>query len=322
EENDTSFAVHTAAWFHTELGLAPAYWQLGNEPTGWTHFGINVSSWSTYDASPASDLGYATMVHDYISAVHADYPGDRFIGLEASCGCDTSQAQTTAQVDGAQVSAMAFHNYPSTGGSSSSLNGFYAALTSSTNLTNNLARFTGAVSAGCSGCASLPIEVGEYQSGPAQAFSPYAQTYAGAVFVGASVIQALESNVSMFTLFDSGALFNAGRNAPTFQGLLYQRILENMTMGTDYNAPVADQGVGGVYSVVVHNGSRSALLLVNTNTSYALNLTIPAIAFPTGTVGSVWQWQPGEPVPTDVRSEILPSTYLVSAQGVLLLTTY
>lgn len=322
EENNTTAAVHAAEWYNAQLGFAPQLWQLGNEPSSWTHYGINVSRWSTTDSATVTPSAYAAMARAYIDAVGAMYPLDRFVGLEAACGCDTSEAQATAAAVGGQVAAMALHVYPTTDGSSTSLGGFFGALESSTNLTSQAQRFGGAVASACGACGSIPIQVGEYQSGPVPSFSPYAETYAGAPFLAASVIQAIDANVSMFTVFNSGSLFDTARDSPTPEGVLYQRILQNMTMGADYAAPISAQGIAGIYSMLVHNGTRDALLVVNTNVTYALDLSVPPTAFPTNATGSEWSWGPGAQDPTATLATTLPTMYQVPSQGILLLTNY
>lgn len=322
EENNTTLAVHVAEWYHTQLGFAPQLWQLGNEPSGWTHFGLNVTGWSTSDDSTVSPSAYAGMARAYVAAIRGIYPLDRFVGIEAACACDQNEASATASAVGAEVAAMAFHTYPSTSASSTSLGGFYAALDSATNLSSQTERFASAVQSACATCPSLPLQIGEYQSGPLPTFSPFAATYAGAPFLAASVIQAITANVSTFTVFNSGALFNPTRGAPTFEGLLYQRLLANLTMGADYAAPIPTPGVTGVYSLLVHNGSRSALLVVNTNLSYALDLSVPSTIFPTAMTGSEWSWGPGQAVPTANRSIVLPGAYTIPPQGILLVANY
>lgn len=322
EENNTTAAVHAAEWYHAQLGFSPQLWQLGNEPSSWTHYGVNLTRWSTYDASPVTPAAYAAMARAYVDAVGTMYPLDRFVGLEAACGCDVAEAQATAGAVGDQVAAMALHIYPTSAGSSTSLTGFFSVLQSSNNLTSQIDRFAGAVVPACARCPSLPIQVGEYQSGPVPGLSPYVDTYAGAPFLAASIIQAIDANVSMFTVFDLGALFQTSRDAPTPEGLLYQRVLENMTMGADYAAPVSDEGIGGVYALEVRNGTRSALLVVDTNTTYALNLSVPASVFPTNATGSEWSWAPGAAAPTATIATDLPTLYRVPSQGILLLTNY
>ncbi|MCI4361438.1 MAG: hypothetical protein L3J91_07000, partial [Thermoplasmata archaeon] len=99
-------------------------------------------------------------------------------------------------------------------------------------------------------------------------------------------------------------------------------ILDNMTMGTDYAAGLSATGLSGVYAMVVHNGSRESLLLVNTNTDTGLNLTVPVTAFPVGGPGAEWSWGPTESAPSYDRVGSLPESYQVPPQGILLLDNY
>ena len=321
EVNSSAYDLETAEWYHEELGLPPTLWQVGNEPTGWTHYGKNLSSWSTYDDLGPTNLDYAVDARNAIAAVTSVFPSDRFVGLEASCGCDSGEATAAAQLLGPSVAAMAFHGFPwSTDGSD--VAAMLGGLTDTTNLTNEAARFRAAISAGCADCAGVPVEVGAYQAGPAGSLSPLSSGYAGAPFLAASVIQAIYANISMFTVFSTDSLLDSSTGTPLPEGLLYQRVLENMTMGNDYAVGVNAAGVGGVFSLLVRNATHESLLLVNSNVSYSLNLTVPASVFPVGTEGSEWLWGPQSATPQTTRELVLPTTYSVPSEGILLLDNY
>ncbi|HZY92455.1 MAG TPA: hypothetical protein VFG07_06765 [Thermoplasmata archaeon] len=321
EENDTRAAVHFARWYHQVLGFAPTFWEFGNEPSQWTHFGKNLTNWSTTDALPPSALGYATMARSYIAAVSALYPKDQFLGLEAACACNAPMTSSTAQLNAHHLSAMAYHSYPSSSTSSIHLSAFYALLTSTGGIPSSSARYRSAVAASCSACTNLPVELGEYQAGPFNAFSPFAATYAGAPFMAASIIQALQANLSALTVYNLDSLFDAASSTPTFEGLLYQRILANLTMGNDYLAPVKVSGLPGLYTLLIKNGTREALMVVNTNLVTALNLHVASI-YPSGVKGEVWSWSSGAGTPTHQAVQSLPSSYSVGPQGILLVANY
>ncbi|MCI4355513.1 MAG: hypothetical protein L3K06_09170, partial [Thermoplasmata archaeon] len=74
ELNNTQAAVHMAQWFHNVVGFVPTYWQFGNEPDHWTHYGKNRTMWSTNDNLTPTGIAYATMVRNYINAVSAKFP--------------------------------------------------------------------------------------------------------------------------------------------------------------------------------------------------------------------------------------------------------
>ena len=324
EENNTQAAVHTAQWYHSVLGFVPTYWQLGNEPEAWLHYGENRTQWSTYDASTPTGLAYATMVRNYIEAIRAIYPTDQFVGIEASSpgGGSGGFVSDTAELAGSLVGAMAYHTYPWIDGSSSDLSQFFGTLASNSNVSATASVFRSGVLAGCPSCESVPIQIGEFQAGPAGALNPFALTYAGAPFIAAAIIEALRANVSTFTPFDESWLLDPTDGAVLPEGLLYQRILENMTMGTDFATSVSAIGVGGIYSVLTQNGTHESLLVVNANTTHSIRLTLPPGPFENGSVGSYWLWGPSVADPIPDRSVAFPSAFEVPEEGILLLDNY
>jgi hypothetical protein len=322
EQNNTALAVHFVRWYHNLLGLQPTYWQFGNEPDAWTHYGENLSLWSTTDRSNPSGLAYATMARNYIEAIRQIYPNDQFIGLEDNCACNRSLVANTTAATGRLISAMAYHSYPWANSSSTNLSQFFGALSGSRNITSTAAQMRALDGLGCHRCSTLPIELGEYNAGPVPVHSPFAQSYPGAPFLAASLIQAADANVSMFTIFELGSLYNSTNGKVYPEGLLYQRILENMTMGQDYSVAVHDRGLGGVEALLIENRSREALLVVNTNTTRALQLDLSSSVFPVGLNGSEWYWGPADRDPVATLGIPLPTSYDIGAEGILLLTNY
>jgi hypothetical protein len=322
EENNTQAAIHDAQYFHNVLRFVPTYWEFGNEPLAWTHYGLNRTSWSTTDASDVTGAGYATMVHNYIAAVTKLFPTDRFLGIQNSCACSPSLITTLAQVDGSEISGMAYHEYPWIDGSNTSPTQFYGALASVRNIPNTTAHMESMVAAGCSTCSKIPISIGEYQAGPVPVHSPLAANYTGVPFIAASVIQALENNVSTFTIFNIAYLMNTSSGSMKTQGYLYQRIFDNMTMGTDYSIRIHAPGMGGVYALLVKNGSRQSLLIVNTNVTRALSLTLSTLLFAVGALGSYYTYAAYNTAPVARVSVLLPSGFTVGPEQVLLLDNY
>ena len=323
ELNDTSAAVHAAQWYHEVLGFVPTEWQLSNEPELWNHYGENFTQWSTTDNSTPTGPAYATMAREYVNAVHALYPSDQFVGIEAACAtCDPSRVIDTARAVGPGLAALAYHSYPTAPTSTSDLGAFYGTLAGSQGIPATVAGFRSLYAAVCGTCQALPAQIGEYQAGPPTGFSPFAAGYPGAVFLGASVIEALQANVSTFTVFNSISLFYATSHAPTPEGLLYQRILANLTMGDDIAVTLGPGAPSGTYALLIQNGSRESFLVVNTNLTSDLTLTFPASGFPIGGVGSEWTWSPATALPLAHRAIYLPSSYDVPPQGILLLNNF
>lgn len=319
QENDTQAAVHAAEWYHEVLGFVPNLWQFGNEPDHWTHYGLNRSSWSTTDNLTVSGPAYATMVRDYLAAVAALYPSDQYVGIEASGASDyQNYIADTAATNGLSLSAMAYHTYPGFPGTNT-LAEFFAPLASPASVTGTMAGMRHEVTVDCASCASIPIQIGEFQSPPLDIGSPFEYQYPTVPFLAASVVQALEANVSMFTVYDSQQLYNYTTGTLHPEGYLYQRIFENLTMGNDESVTFSG-GVGGLYGIETANGASRSLLVVNTNLSHALNLTVALSDLPMGGTGTYWSWGPGETAPTSTSVSALPGTYAVPPEGLLLIT--
>jgi hypothetical protein len=322
EQNNTTLAVQYAQWYHSVLGFAPTYWQFGNEPIAWTHYGEDLSTWSTTDHSVPTGPGYAAMVKNYIQAISHLFPQDRYIGMEDNCACNPSMVADTTAQDGGQISAMAYHSYPWDQDSSTNLSQYLGALSGVRNITTTSAHMRMLDAEGCSTCGRIPIELGEYNAGPVPVHSPFSMQYPGAPFLAASWIQAIDANVSMFTVFELGWLYNSTSARVLPQGLLYQRILENVTMGQDFLVTVHAGGLGDVEALLIENGSREALLVVNANTTHALQLTLPTGVFPPDSFGSDWFWGPSFADPVATRDVALPISFTVGAEGILLVTNY
>jgi hypothetical protein len=262
------------------------------------------------------------MVHSYALAVTALFPSDRFIGIEAACSCNRALISPTAAKDASLVDAMAYHSYPAIGGSTLTLSQFYGTLRSPSNLSASVARFLANLQFSCpsSVCRNMPVEIGEYQAGPPSSFSHFERTYAGAAWMAASIVQAMYANVSRFNVFDATELF--GQTSASFEGRLYQGVLEHMTTGKDFAVAVTAPKVGGVFAILATSGLRQSLLLVNTNTTSTIGFNLTSTIFPVGLLGSEYLWSPSSPTPSAKSGLLLPSTYLVVPQGILLLNNY
>ncbi|MCI4317883.1 MAG: hypothetical protein L3J96_05035, partial [Thermoplasmata archaeon] len=198
----------------------------------------------------------------------------------------------------------------------------YGDLDSHYNLTWSVEQFRASLAQNCTACGVLPVQIGEYQAGPATAISPLSLTYAGAPYMAASMIEALRVNVSLFSPFSLEWFVNYTTGAVLPEGMLYQRLLSNLTMGTDYATNLSAPSVGGLFSILIKSGSHESLLIVNTNMTQAIRLPISHGVFPTGSLGSYWLWGPVVHAPVAHRSITLPSTYVVPQQGILLIDNY
>jgi hypothetical protein len=325
ENNNSLEDAAIAKYIVQTLSFQPDFWSIGNEPTGWTHYGIPWVDWSSTDASTVSPMAYAFDVKAGIAAVLQVDPSAKFIGLEAACSCNTAWFQDVAAVDGSAISAIAYHSYPSDGSATPTLSEFYQPLSSSRNLTASYSTVRSDISSRCTPCATLPIFVNEYNAGPGAAPSSLAGTYANALFLAASVVQGLRANVSQLTVYNlqtgvspnfGYALMNgAGTVGPT--GTLFAQVLSHLAIGSVYGGGVLS-GLSGVWSVVSRNSSSESLLLVDTNLTVGVNVST-GTSFFASLSGTSYAWSPSQGSP-NATAGIVQAGYAVPPQGMLLLT--
>jgi PKD domain-containing protein len=324
ENNNSREDAAIAKWIVTTVGLQPDYWAIGNEPTGWTHYGIPWTSWRTSDASSATPLAYAYDVKAAIAAVTAVDPSAKFIGVEAACPCNTAWFQDVARVDGGSISAMAFHNYPSSGSTSESLSQFFSPLASASNVTSSVAAVRSAIRGYCGACGTLPLFVNEYNAGPGWSPSNFGGTYSNAVFLAASVVQALRANVTQLTVFNLQSESRSGFGYALLDshgvvgpnGELFSGVLRHLATGTVYSNDVRSS-VSNVWSVATENGSTQSLLIVNANLTHTIALSL-GVSWLAGVAGTVYQWDPGHAQPRASGGTIL-TAYSVPPEGILLI---
>jgi hypothetical protein len=324
-ENNNSTEDASIARFIVEgVGFQPTYWAFGNEPMGWTHYGIPWSNWSVSDDSTPTPIAYALDVRAAIAAVKAVDPSGRFIGIEAARECNWDYFEAVLRVDGPSLSAIAYQSYPSTARiTNETLLQFYDPLASPTNITTSYATVRADVAAWCDRCATLPTFVTEYDAGPGWAPSDLAGTNANAVFLAASSILALEANVSLFAISelqsyrtnDSGfALMNLDGSLPP-TGELFPAILDHLALGEVYRTSV-QTSVPNVWVILTGNGSTRSLLFVNTNLDHGIDLELSS-TLPPGALARLYTWSPSEPGPTSTLA-LISASYKVPPQGILL----
>jgi hypothetical protein len=329
ENNNSAEDANIANYIVHVIGFQPTYWGLGDEPELWTHYGIPWSQWRSTDNSTASAVAYAVDLRGAIAAVAPVDPAAKWIGIQSDCGeCSLKYIQTVAKVIGTSVQAFAFHIYPSVRLQNVTQAQFFSALTSKTNLTNAYTKVRQNITKGCPSCASLPIFVTEYNSGPGWGPTNYAGTYQDAVFLAASMVQGLRVNASMIDIYNlqttqptfAWAMLNV-TNALSPEAVLYEQLFEHLRMGWVLGTTVRTSlpGVYDVETYVPHSSARS-LLIVNTNQTRSLKLHLAkGIVVAPGSTSTIYAWNQSSdaPVPSSVRS--MPSYFVVPPEGILMI---
>jgi hypothetical protein len=324
ESNNSAETAYTAAWVVRTLGFQPNYFNIGNEPSLWKHYGISWTHWNVTDHSRPTSLDYAFDVRSAISAVRAVDPGAKFIGIEATCACGATWFQDLMRIDGGLISAISYHSYPSKPLVNESAAQFLAPLFSPDNITATYPLVRSYIQGRCHRCDTIPIFLSEYNAGPGWTPSVLNGTYTNALFLGASVVQALRANVTQLTIFNLQSnkstygysmMNNTNVVGPTgelFSGLL-RHLARGAVYGTEFNT-----SVGGVVSVLTEGPRMGTLLVVNTNLSQAVNFSVGGV-FATGAKDSIGRWAPGLATPTWART-LGVTNYTVPAEGMLLLS--
>lgn len=324
----------TAAYYvdytvHT-LHFTPEYWEIGNEPALWTHFGVPWSNWTTTQSLNATPTSYAELVHAYIAAIRAVVPSASFVGLSGVGTGGYGEAgwiRETVAVNGPNLSAVAIHVYPAGGtdlGNNLTASSFLGTLSGNGALPHRVPSDRLAILAGCPSCGRIRLLVTELGSGTAG--GPYERFMSGfpdMVYLAAEIAQAIPlglPNVDVFAWQSTynGSVLNANGSLSRTYGL-YQTFFEQMP-------PVVitanlSGAPGGVYVAATRDTANStyALLVVNANTTSGLQFSLPASGFPLSGSGSDWTWQSGTGAgPRSTSWTTPPRSWTVPSESVLL----
>jgi hypothetical protein len=302
----------TAAFYvqYTEqtLHFTPAYWEIGNEPALWTHFGASWARWNATQTENATPPSYAQLVHTYIAAIRAVDPTSRFLGLpgvgQGAYG-ETGWIRATVALNGPNLSGVAIHVYPAGGtvSGATTLAGFYSTLNGSSSLSARLPADRIAVAAACPRCAAIPVLVTELGSGTqGGAYNSYMSGFPDEPFIATEAIQALSLNLSQIDLFAlqanyGGSLLGAN-GTPSLTNVLYDQILSRV--GPVVTSTIGSPAAAGLAGVTARseNGSVESLLVANTNTTREFTLQAQGAAASAGYVSTLVSWNSTGGTPT------------------------
>ncbi len=306
------------------LGFHPSYWEIGNEPTAWTHFAIPWDRWSTSDNSTPTPLEYAQMVQKYVLAVRSVDPTAQILGIQSDAGSPFRSAwfTTLMEIDGPNLSAVAYHSY--TGGvgvPGETLPQFFATLSQLGSFPLNYPLTRATVGVACPGCTTR-VFVGEYNSARYGNLTGYASSYPEAPYIAAGLTEGLEENASQVTFYGlqpggaAGLLDAKDQPLPVYYD--YATFFQNLALPWVHNASAVG-GPGGVYALVAHNTTGASDLIVDTNDEVGLTLSFGAGTAIEG-LAQVYLFAPGLAVPT-VTSMTLNSSSVVKVppEGILMI---
>jgi hypothetical protein len=301
EIDDPSTAAYYVSYTVHTLHFTPAYWEIGNEPALWTHFGIAWTRWTTTQALNATPGSYAAVVHSYIAAIRAVDPQASFIGL-SGVGTggyhETTWIRATVALNGPNLSAVAIHVYPA-GGSTTTASPtaatFYASLLGNGGLAARIPADRLAIRAGCPTCGPIRLLVTELGSGTQGGpYSRYMGGYADMVYLSAEIAQAVSLVIPSTDIFAwqstyNGSLLSANGSETRIFGL-YATLFGHLPSEV-LNCSIAG-APPGVFSAATRssNSSAYALLVVNTNLTASVQFDLTGSGFPVLGGGTAWTW--------------------------------
>src|SRR5579871_721328 len=308
EIDSPATAAYDVRYTEQSLRFTPLYWEIGNEPALWTHFGIPWGQWNSTQASNATPASYANLVRSYAAAIHSVDPTAHILGLpgvgQGAYG-EAGWIRATVALNGPNLSGVAIHVYPAGGNvtGAPSLSTFYATLDGPSSLPSRLPVDEAAVAAACRTCGPIPVLATELGSGTqGGAYNSYMTGFPDVPYIAAEAVQALSLNLSQSDLFAlqasyGGSLLAANGSASPV-ALLYEDLLSRL-------GPVVSSTFGGgpgshVAGIVTrtNNGSSDQVLVANTNVSQAFLLAVRGPASPYGFDSTVVTWNAttGQPV--------------------------
>ncbi|MGA7923997.1 MAG: hypothetical protein WCA77_08485 [Thermoplasmata archaeon] len=320
EIDDPTMAAEVVLYTEVNLSFHPAYWEIGNEPNLWHHWGTPWSQWGYGSTSPPTPIEYAEEVANYIPVMRAANARTQFasepleiIGIPAAARSVPYTVDDwineTVAINGPNIAAVAFHEYPASGSRikplspiNVSLAGFYNSLESSSGLP---ARIESAeqgvaywIAQTCpTTCHPIPVFVTEL--GSALSKKEFGQAFSGgfpgALAMSAEVAQAMTLNVTNADLF--AGIFNTTNSWITLQGVVRPEYVAYAQIFSHLGSVVFPTTVTGlnhtVYGIATldpSQHSRSDLLLVNTNISAAAQLRPQLPGYAPGSPVEVWYW--------------------------------
>jgi hypothetical protein len=298
EIDDPALAASYVSYVETTLDFHPAYWEIGNEPALWDHFGIPWTSWASGQLSQVTPMKYAEVVHAYISAMKIVDPTIRIIGLggvgTGGTG-ETTWITGTVSENGPNLTAVAIHVYPAGGGTAGETNtAIYSSITGADGLTYRIPLDLAAIRSACPSC-HIQIMVDEFNAASGSVLTGFMSGFSLVPFVTTELLQGICLNVSSMEIWDlesgyPGSLFGSSGVARPIS-ILYSAILPRLdpeVLHITVTSTLSD-----VYALATENVSShpsTALLIANLNTTYPANIKLAGSGFPLNSSGTVWLW--------------------------------
>ncbi|MGC2288628.1 MAG: hypothetical protein WA688_02060 [Thermoplasmata archaeon] len=305
EIDEPSTAAYYVAYTERTLGFHPAYWEIGNEPSTWSHFGQPWSQWGT-PGTGVTPSQYAVLVEQYIAAIRQVDPSTPILGLAAAeQGNPTAWIPPLLALDGKELAGISIHAYPAvpTPVLVSPIRYFSSLSYGEYAIPTVVPGYLATIASSCPECSVdlFLTETGTTDGGTG-AYAGYDASFDGALYEAAEVTQLLAQkveNVDWFTFqggYAGAWVTPAAQPTPTF--LLFRDIITQL--GSD-SLPTTVAGYPGVYAVATTGAPHGyALLVVNTNVASRVMFDLARAGFAQPTVSATY-WPNGASGPVETN---------------------
>jgi hypothetical protein len=336
EIDSPSTAAWYVHWVESTLHFHPAYWEIGNEPAQWIHYGKPWSQWKTTDATNATPGEYALLVHHYLAAMKKVDPNIQVLGLPGvgtGAWHESTWVYATVKENGNAIAGVSVHVYPA--GHTNMMNGtleqFYASLTSPGALTERIPLDRQAILQACSTCTNMKIfttEIGSASVGGGVVggnYGRYMAHFAQVPYIAAEVAQGLQLNLTsldVYTFYSAyqGALINQTNYHPNPLYWFYRDIAP--AIAPDVLPTKLVSPVFGLFASVSTNPSlnETTILLSNVNTTASLAVSLLGTGIPHVGNATAWTWTYKTWDPQyQTLSNGLPSSWTLPPKSIALL---
>jgi hypothetical protein len=307
ETDSPATAAYYVSYVDQTLHFTPRYWEIGNEPASWTHFGQPWSTWSNPTKSTISPSQYVSLVQTFVVAIRAVDPYTPIIAPGLGQGNATNNTCWTwcgpvAFTDGPLLSAVSVHSYlASPPPTNRSLASYFSMLGVPYHaLPIAIPEDRAVIAQNYSG--SLPLfvdEAGVVNSflGDQSTFGNYTTEIYGGLFEAAEVTQFLKLGVANVDWFDWSSAagfgwYNPASNTWSPTGQIFHTFMPKLYGNYD-NTTLPTGAPATLYAAATTNGTNLSLLVVNVNLT--VTSTFPLSTLFSGTVNET-TWAAGSSI--------------------------
>ncbi len=323
EINNTRVAADYASYVVHTLGYQPAYWEIGNDPSGWKHFNVPWNKWSSTGGGNITPLPFAHLVARYIQAVLAVDPGAHFIALGTGMGAKNygePWVKALVSVDGHVLSGISVHSYiEGTGPSNPTASELFANLQGKYSLPNQITADRSYILQVCPTCTNVNLFVSEINAAEFNSYVKLLPTFAGTLYLAAETAQGLGLHVSNLDWFAYDSSYQGSWSTSPGkwqkQYYLFSDLLPHLKR--DY-LPSTLKGPSTFYAAATYDSSGLALFMVNVNTTSSLTVSLSSAGIALGSSVQQYYWTSSTLQPTSSTIALRSSITLPPESIVLL----